>query len=224
MRRLPWACACSKAKARLESVLPPPVGTVSEKKPGGSAAWARHWRRMSARSVLTGVGATGNAAMCASNAWRICARVGKPSRRAGLPASKCASVSRKSASTRHENSMRTHRAKPPAPPGMHRRSGAKPSGFNTPSGGWAASDSCSSCRLSGSARRCARPLFQSPKPAWCPAIRYASTCAASLPGAPWVCSSRCMAHSAPAAEWVFSRPPTLPSMCASGLSACRTYF
>ena len=168
MRRWPCAWACSSANAKLESVLPPPVGTVSEKNPAGKAAWARHWRKTSARKRLTRVSATGSAAMWASKASRICASMGKPSRRAGLSASKCASVSRKSASTRHENSMRTHRAKPAGPPGMR---ATKSPCANTSAGGWAASASASSCWASLLCSRSFSPPSQSSNPAWWPAIR-----------------------------------------------------
>ena len=48
---------CFKAKAIEDSVLPPPVGTVSEKNPVERTALSRHWLSISFLNLLTVVSA-----------------------------------------------------------------------------------------------------------------------------------------------------------------------
>ena len=54
-RRRPCLAACRSANDMADSVLPPPVGTFSEKKPGSISAASRHQERMRLRHRLTQV-------------------------------------------------------------------------------------------------------------------------------------------------------------------------
>ena len=56
MLRKPYLSACFKAKAILERVLAPPVGTRKENKPGGSSAALRQHFKTESRASLVGLG------------------------------------------------------------------------------------------------------------------------------------------------------------------------
>src|SRR3546814_14369581 len=86
-------------------VLPPPVGTLRVKLPGLRSAAIRHSPNTRARARFTVVSDAllANAARCASNNGFNPANSDQTLRRAALPSSMKASVSRKTAYTRPEN-------------------------------------------------------------------------------------------------------------------------
>lgn len=110
MRRWPCVAACFKANASEESVLPLPVGAVSENRPGGLSAAVRQSARRCCRSWFTSPSA-GLASKWDSRRDRARSACNTGTTRcAGTFGSKCLSVSRKSASTRQLNSNRVRSA------------------------------------------------------------------------------------------------------------------
>ena len=98
-----------------EYVLPPPVGTVREKRPGEFSALALQSVRTDWRRELTGDGSASRA-ICVSFLCRAFCRVAKSEywlreRRVDFSGSQKASVSKKSASVRQEKTMRVKSAK-----------------------------------------------------------------------------------------------------------------
>ena len=102
-RCIPCRRACFKAKAMPESVLPPPVGTVKEKKPVGSAAFAKHSSNTLLRNVLSSLDES-NLLRCVWSRFSS-NEASSFSERRSWPRLNC-SVSRKSASTKQENNIR----------------------------------------------------------------------------------------------------------------------
>ncbi len=104
----PWQSACLKANAVPDRVLPPPVGTVNEKSPGGISAADSHAVRISERIRLTGVSVAERclSSSFAKNRSASVASGTAEGRNAARSGSINASVSRKSASTRHEYIIR----------------------------------------------------------------------------------------------------------------------
>ena len=103
-----YLIACLKAKASEEKVLHPPVGTVRENRPGLKSAASRQFFNMVERCWLTLVAGAQEVIW-----FKYCERFfsntsssGYPPRRHDLSGSIKNSVSRKSASTRQEQSIR----------------------------------------------------------------------------------------------------------------------
>src|SRR5215469_11655884 len=110
-RRSPCARACSSAKASDESVLPPPVGTVSENRPGGCTAALRQACSTSALRRLTGVGSAlaEIRAKCVSSLGNNEPSGGQSALLRETCSSKNVSASRKSASNSADANIRTHK-------------------------------------------------------------------------------------------------------------------
>lgn len=105
----PWRSACRRAKDMAASVLPPPVGTVSEKRPAGRSAAARQASSTTLRWELTGESPLAAASRTLastkeSSRFRSSPISAKPPR-SGFPISH-SSASSRSASTRLEWSIR----------------------------------------------------------------------------------------------------------------------
>lgn len=112
MRRRLWILACFSAKASDERVLPPPVGTVRENKPGGRPAFSRQEVRISARRRLTAVVGVPNLPREEVRVASISAMEGcLVGRYRTLSGAMKASVPIKSASTKAEKSMRMKNAR-----------------------------------------------------------------------------------------------------------------
>jgi hypothetical protein len=98
--------------------LPPPVGTVSEKKPGWQGRLGTALAQDVGAQVLTGVSATGSAAMWASNAWCICASVGKAAAAGGFARVEVRLGVEKVGIHQAREQHAHPQAKPAAPPGI----------------------------------------------------------------------------------------------------------
>src|SRR3984893_9098150 len=109
-RRSPCRRACPSPKASEDRVLPPPVGTVSENKPGGCEAALRQACSTSALRRLTSDGSAPAdlRAEAASNSGRSEPSVGQSALPGETVGSKNASASRKSASNSVDANIRTH--------------------------------------------------------------------------------------------------------------------
>ena len=171
-RRFLCKRAWRRAKARLERVFPPPVGTVRVKMPGGSSALSRQFCSTSARFLFTAVSSA--SLLIFSSRWArrlsISASDINFSRASVFSGDINASVFRKSASTRQEKSIRTQSAKRPGmSPGFSARiaciSGSGQSGFRKSGGISARKASASSFLASCWPRRTSRPPNQSSSPA-----------------------------------------------------------
>ena len=109
----PCFSACLSAKPSEESVFPPPVGTVMEKRPRGSSAFSNAYSRMFRRSRLTSVS---GAVFCFSSmkVWYCSHNASMEEKVSGRAYARFgfinASVASQSASTREEKSIRTHKA------------------------------------------------------------------------------------------------------------------
>ena len=109
IRLSPCAEAWRNAKPKADRVFPPPVGTVSRNTPGGLSAAARQSSYTSDRTALTAPEAPLTLSRWRgwnrSQSWAIS---GSELRTAARPGLKCRSVSRKSASTKAEKTIRSH--------------------------------------------------------------------------------------------------------------------
>jgi hypothetical protein len=105
--------------------LPPPVGTVSENRPGGHAAALRQACSTSALTRLTGVGSAlaEMRVKCVSSFGNSELSAGQSALPAETPGSKNASASKKSASNSADANIRTHKPLS-APSGMGLDGGA----------------------------------------------------------------------------------------------------
>ena len=197
----PFQCAAwSSAKRSDVSVFPPPVGTVRVNTPGGSDAWRATWSSTRVRSRLTGLSAVpasprrvSSSAMVRRSSVAMSSRLA-PNSRSTVPPVMTRSVSVRSASTRHEKTMRVSsaRAKPRLRSSAAARSTGSAAGSAKPSP--LATRTMAgrlACRRSS---RSSAPRSLSFSPAWCPATAWARM-------RPARCPRRARARTAPALEW-----------------------
>ncbi len=193
---MPFAAACRSANAPAAMVLAPPVGTCSTYIPGSPEA-ATH----ACSYTLSRIASTGEGSRTANNFARrdssrsANAAISTGSRRRTAAPSKCAAVSRKSASTTQLNSIRTNRSNPrrPCPEGAPSHPGSAGLGS-----GWISGTTASTARIASTTRCASSP----------PAIaRTSSSLSRSISGMPpW-----CPKTTAPKGNFVYFSARNVPA-------------